>query len=103
MAPTIGWGDSRLFGSGRCHDAECNEPVAEKTPAAVTGRCFLAIAGPQVKEVPEFVATPAKAIRRGGVTEPAHRTKVELAVGEPSAKGREPRRAHYNSREMRQR
>ena len=48
--------------------------MAEETPAARSGRCFLAMAGPEVKEVPEFVVTSAKAIRRGGVTEPAHRT-----------------------------
>lgn len=30
--------------------------------------------GAEVKEIPEFVVTPAKAIRRGGLTKPAHRT-----------------------------
>jgi len=36
------------------------------------------MAGVEVKEIPEFVVTPAKAIRRGNVTEPSHRTKSAL-------------------------
>jgi hypothetical protein len=48
--------------------------MAKEAAATGVGRCFLAMTGTEVKEIPEFVVTPAIAIRRGGVTEPAHRT-----------------------------
>jgi hypothetical protein len=57
------WVDFRLFGSGRRHDTERDEPAAEETPATGTGRCLLVLAGTEVKEIPEFVVTPAEAIR----------------------------------------
>jgi hypothetical protein len=69
-----GWCDFRLVGSGRRHDAERENCMAKEASAAGTGRCFLTMAGTEVKEIPEFVVTSAKAIRRGGVTEPTHRT-----------------------------
>ena len=62
-----------MCGSGRRHHAERDKPMAEETPAAGTGRRRLAVAGAKLKEVSEFVVTPAKAIRGGGVPEPAHR------------------------------
>jgi hypothetical protein len=55
-----GWGDFRLFGSGRRHDAERDEALAKETPATGAGRCFLAMRGTEVKEIPEFVVTPQK-------------------------------------------
>ena len=69
----IGWGDFRSAGSGLRHDAEREKPMAKETPATGADRRLVAIAGTEVKEIPEFVVTPAKAVRRGGVTEPAHR------------------------------
>src|ERR1700704_2268783 len=69
----IGSDDFRMCGSGRRHHAERDKPMAEETPAAGTGRRRLAVAGAKLKEVSEFVVTPAKAIRGGGVPEPAHR------------------------------
>jgi len=48
--------------------------MAEKAPATGTGRGLLAIAGAEVKEVSKFIVTTAKAVRRGGVFEPAHRS-----------------------------
>ena len=74
FAPMTGWGDFRLFGSGCCHDTERDEAVVEETPATGAGWSLLAMVSAEVKEIPEFVVTPAKAIRRGGVTEPTHRT-----------------------------
>jgi hypothetical protein len=74
FAPMTGWGDFRAAGSGRCHDTEREKPMAKETSATGAGRCFLAIADTEVKEIPEFVVTSAEAIRRGGVTEPTHRT-----------------------------
>ena len=69
-----GWGDFRAAGSGRCHDTEREKTMAKETPATGAGRCFLAITDTEVKEIPEFVVTSPEAIRRGGVTEPTHRT-----------------------------
>lgn len=48
--------------------------MAEKAAAASTGRCYLPMAGAEVKEVSKFIVTTAKAIRRGGVSEPTHRS-----------------------------
>src|SRR6202048_4513589 len=48
--------------------------MAEEAPAAGTGQGLLAMAGAKLKEVPEFVVTSAKAIRRGGVSEPTYRS-----------------------------
>jgi hypothetical protein len=62
-----GWGDFR-------HDPEREKPMAKETPTAGSGRCLPAMAGTKVKKIPKFVVTPAKAICRGGVTEPTHRT-----------------------------
>src|ERR1700722_3431487 len=74
FVPMIGSDDFRATDSGHRHDVERDKPVTEETSAAGTGRCRLAIAGTEGKEIPEFVMTPAKAIRRGGVIEPTHRT-----------------------------
>jgi hypothetical protein len=52
--------------------------MAEETSAAGTGRHRLAVAGAKLKKVSEFVVTSAKAIRRGGVLEPAHRSILAL-------------------------
>jgi hypothetical protein len=74
LAPVVVSDDFRLSRLGGRHGTERDKPVAEETLMAGTGRCLLAMAGAQLKEVPEFVVTPAKATRGDGVSEPAHRT-----------------------------
>jgi hypothetical protein len=69
----IGSDEFRPPGSGRRHHTKRDKPVAEETPDARAGRCRLAMTGAKVKEVSEFVMSPAKAIRRGGVSKSPHR------------------------------
>jgi hypothetical protein len=70
----VGSDDLRSSGSGRRHGTERDETVPEVTLTAGTGRYVLAMAGAELKEVAEFVVSPAKAIRRRRGSEPAHRT-----------------------------
>jgi hypothetical protein len=68
LAPMFGSDDFRLSRSGRRHDAERDETMTEKSPAAGTGWGLLAMAGAEVEKVSKFVMAPAKAVGRDGVS-----------------------------------
>jgi hypothetical protein len=67
LAPMVGSDDFRLSGSGRRHGTESDEPVPEITLTAGTGRCVLAMAGADLKEVPKFIVSPAYCLAAGNV------------------------------------